>query len=75
MVIDLKHILVFKTNIQTYIDVQQVQQILDAEEAVQQWNIDQKDADCVLRIVSPVLTPENIITIINSCGYECAELQ
>jgi hypothetical protein len=74
MVINLRHILIFKTNIQTYIDVQNIEQSLIAEDAIQQWNIDQKDPDCVLRIVSPLLAPEKIIAIINNCGYECAEL-
>jgi len=68
------HILIFKTNIQTYIDARSVAHSLDTNETVLQWNIDQKDRDCVLRIVSLSPSYEAIINLINNCGFECTEL-
>lgn len=75
MIADFNHILIFKTNIQTQRDKQRVQTILDARSAILQWNIDLHDVDCVLRIVSDTLTPEQIISTIRQLGYECAELE
>lgn len=75
MTTDIKHILIFKTNIQTVTDLQKVEQLLSAGKTVQQWNVDQQDADCVLRIVSAELTHDKVINMINNCGYQCAELE
>jgi hypothetical protein len=75
MIANFNHILIFKTNIQTEYDKQRVQPILDAHDTIQQWNIDLQDVDCVLRIVSETLTPEQIISVIKHQGFECAELE
>ncbi len=75
MTTDLKHILIFKTNIETERDRQCVQDILDNHEQILQWNIDQHDVDCVLRIVSNTLTTEQVICLIKHNGFECAELE
>jgi accessory colonization factor AcfC len=72
---DLNNILIFKTNIQTSGDQERVQDTLDALDTIQQWNIDLNDVDCVLRIVSETLKPEQIISVINDQGFECAELE
>ena len=75
MTTDFSNILIFKTNIKTDWDKERVQPVLDAHDTIQKWNIDQKDVDCVLRIVSDTLTPEQIIAVINGNGFECAELE
>ena len=75
MTTDFNDILLFKTNIQTESDRQRIQPALDAHDTIQQWNIDQHDIDCVLRIVSDSLTPEQIISVIKHNGFECAELE
>ncbi len=75
MTIDLNHILIFKTNIQTECDKQRIQNALDTIDKIRQWNIDLHDIDCVLRIVSVSLTPEQIISLIKQNGFECAELE
>ena len=72
---DLNNILIFKTNIQTEGDKQRIQSTLDADDTIQQWNIDLHDIDCVLRIVSDSLTTEQIIKVIKHSGFECAELE
>ena len=75
MTTDKDHILIFKTNIQTENDKLLVQNTLDTLDTIQQWNIDLHDVDCVLRIVSETLTPEQIIKVIKHNGFECAELK
>jgi hypothetical protein len=75
MATDLNNILVFKTNIQTECDKQKIQTLLAAHEAVEQTNIDLHDVDCVLRIVTAALTPEQIISLVKLNGFECAELE
>ena len=72
---DLNNILIFKTNIQTELDKQRIQDILDAHDTIQKWNVDLHDVDCVLRIVSDTMTPEQIIKVIQHNGFECAELE
>jgi len=68
------NILVFKTNIQTEYDKLRIQHILDTHSAIRQWNIDLHDIDCVLRVVSDALTPEQVISVIQHNGFECTEL-
>ena len=48
----LDNILVFATNINTETDRQKVSTILDEHSEILNWNVDQEDIDCVLRIVS-----------------------
>ncbi|MEN2401083.1 hypothetical protein GKZ90_0014950 [Flavobacterium sp. MC2016-06] len=71
---DLNSIHVFKTNIGKIDPDCTMQQTLDSNTAIQQWNIDHEDVDCVLRIVSETLKPKAIINLINEFGYECHEL-
>ena len=75
MTIDLSNILIFKTNIQTEFDRLRIKNVLDASQKVLKWNIDMDDVDRVLRIVSDTLTPEQIISVIEYVGFECAELE
>ena len=71
---NLKHILIFKTNIRTDTDRIRVEGALNAHKKIERWNIDRHDIDCVLRIISPELQSNEIIVLINHCGYECSEL-
>ena len=75
MIAKVNNILVFKTNIRTRFDKIPIEDALGSIETIQQWNIDQHDIDCVLRIVSDTLTPHQIISIINQRGFECSELE
>jgi hypothetical protein len=72
---ELNHILVFKTNIQTENDKLLVQPVLDNHSCIAQWNIDQQDIDCVLRVVTDTLTPQQVISVIKQHGFDCAELE
>lgn len=71
----IENILVFATNIQTENDKQKISTILDNHLEINQWNIDQEDIDCVLRIVSNTLTDEQIINIITKQEFSCTTLE
>jgi len=68
-------ILIFKTNIGTVYDKLRLQNAFKAHEEIQQCNIDLHDVDCVLRIVTDSLSPEQVISIVRQLGFECAELE
>ncbi|AWI25785.1 hypothetical protein [Flavobacterium pallidum] len=72
---DLTSILVFATNIRNRSDKEFVSSILDESTVIRKWSIDQEDIDCVLRVVTNVLSVNDIIKIINILGFNCAELQ
>jgi hypothetical protein len=71
----LSDILVFKTNVRTESDKIMLKEILDNHDSIQQWNIDLDDIDCVLRVVTNQINPDEIIQIITSTGYYCEELE
>lgn len=71
----LQNILVFSTNIRTAIDKQNISTVLNENQAIQHWNIDQEDIDCVLRIVSETLSEKEIISIIESQDFKCTSLE
>jgi cell fate (sporulation/competence/biofilm development) regulator YmcA (YheA/YmcA/DUF963 family) len=70
----LQNILVFATNIRTENDKQNISRILNQNPAILQWNIDQEDVDCVLRIVSKTLSEAEIINIIGNQDFKCKSL-
>ncbi|MBF4493356.1 hypothetical protein IRZ83_14425 [Flavobacterium sp. JLP] len=71
---NLNTIHIFKTDIGEITPNCAIRQILDNHSEIQEWSIDCEDIDCVLRVVSETLTPEEIITLINKIGHECQEL-
>ena len=75
MTVDISNILIFKTNIQTEFDKLRIKNVLDASLKVLKWNIDMDDRDRVLRVVSDCLTPDQIISVMDYVGFECAELE
>lgn len=68
------HILLFKTDIKTATDKMAVRILLDCDDRIQQWSIDQEDEDCVLRVVTYMLNHHQIIELINHHGHQCCEL-
>lgn len=74
MTLDIRNVLVFKTNIRTKTDTLIVKDMLAANSEVHDWSIDTEDEDCVLRIISNELSAENIIDLLKSKGYQCHEL-
>jgi hypothetical protein len=71
----LEDILVFATNIKTESDKQKVSSVLNENSEIQQWNIDQEDVDCVLRIISKTLSEEQIIDLIDNQSFKCTALE
>lgn len=71
---DINTILVFATNIKTENDKLRIGKALDQSKAILQWDIDQEDLDCVLRIETNSLEPNQIIEILNFYQFECKEL-
>lgn len=69
-----EHILIFKTNITEERDLFAVKTVLDNHDLIEQWNIDQEDVDCVLRVISWHLSYADIIRIISGLNYSCEEL-
>lgn len=71
---NIQNILVFATNIRTNNDKQLISQTLNEISEIYQWNIDQEDIDCVLRVVSKTLSEEQIINIVNKHNFNCKPL-
>jgi cell fate (sporulation/competence/biofilm development) regulator YmcA (YheA/YmcA/DUF963 family) len=71
----LQNILVFATNVRTETDRRNISVVLNKNPAIQQWNIDQEDVDCVLRIVSETLSEKEIIELIVSQDFKCTILE
>ncbi|WPO78909.1 hypothetical protein [Flavobacterium sp. KACC 22761] len=71
---DLNTIHIFKTNIGTIDSSSIAYQILSNHPQIQDWSIDCEDVDCVLRVVSETLKPEEIIKLIRDFGHACQEL-
>ncbi|MBF4470049.1 MULTISPECIES: hypothetical protein [Flavobacterium] len=70
----IENILVFATNIKTESDKQKISSILNNNSEIQQWNIDQEDIDCVLRIVTETLSEGQIIKILDQYNFNCTPL-
>ena len=68
------NILVFATNIRTNNDKQLISQTLNEISEIHQWNMDQEDIDCVLRVVSKTLSEEEIINILDKHNFNCTPL-
>lgn len=68
-------ILVFKTNLADSKRVSEVESLLDIHPHIVQWNVDLKDCDNVLRIVSRNMKAQEIENLLLNAGYYCEELQ
>ncbi|UKN01081.1 hypothetical protein K6119_15225 [Paracrocinitomix mangrovi] len=68
-------ILVFKTNINTSVDLEMVDAYLSDHTLIDDWSVDIEDIDKVLRVVSSShLIADEINHLINGLGYQCSEL-
>lgn len=68
-----ENIWVFKTNIKSHDDIQTVSDVFNKDE-IFQWTVDTDDQDAVLRVVTALSSPEEIIKSITNKGYLCSEL-
>lgn len=69
-----REILVFKTNIASAIEQEQIAMILNGDRRIQKWNVDRLDVDCVLRIESEGIRAAEIQNIVSEAGFLCEEL-
>jgi hypothetical protein len=69
------NILIFKTNIQDDGAKEKVARLFTPVKAIQEWSVDTEDVDCVLRVVTPTLSAEQVADIINAGGFSCQELE
>lgn len=74
MSINPEHIFIFKTNVQTDLDRLLLHRTLHEVAGIESWTVDMKDIDRVLRVISYSLRTDNIIHLVNSAGFQCAEL-
>lgn len=68
------HLLIFKTDIGKLCTNCEVHKALNAHHSIWEWSIDAEDEDCVLRVVSPTLTADMVISLVNGLGHTCTEL-
>lgn len=71
---NLDHIFVFKTNISVVSEDCMLRRAFENHPDIDQWSVDCEDTDCVLRIVSPTLSPRYIERLVNLHGFDCTEL-
>lgn len=64
-------ILVFKTSIQTPVEVQFLASILDNQNGISSWSVDLDDWENILRVESEGLHPDQIISILESKNIRC----
>jgi len=67
-------IYVFKTSIKSEEDLMRLEPVLNHHPEIEEWSVDVQDVDCVLRVVSGSLKEGELIKLLNTHGYYCAEL-
>lgn len=70
----MKHVLIFKTNVESEEQWQQAAVLLDATGFVLKWNIDREDVDNVLRVESTLPKTDDIMKVMVDAGFQCEEL-
>lgn len=68
-------VLVYKTNIQHYDDVERIKHVFNKQPEILKWHVDIEDIDCVLRVEAPVNISDKIETLVHKAGYLCSELE
>jgi len=68
-------ILVFKTNLSDDRSIADIEQVLDVHPHIIQWNVDLKDNDNILRIISNTIKGNEVEHLLFNEGYYCEELQ
>jgi len=65
---------VFRTSVISEKQVRQVEPFLKTLMSNEEWNFDLEDCDKILRVETEKVTPESVITLLKSQGFECSEL-
>lgn len=70
------HIWVLKTSVTTPMDIRRLRPLLDALIMCDgRWNFDLEDCDHILRVETCSVLVEDIVHVLETCGYYCAELE
>lgn len=70
-----KNLLIFKTNIESELQVKAVQQILNPHQSISDWWVDTEDIDNVMRIeTNGCLSEVDIINKFQALGLNCEPL-
>lgn len=69
----MKNVWVFTTSVETPLGVSALAPYLDRLAGRGRWNFDLDDCDRILRVAADC-QQEEIIGLLESCGYRCAEL-
>ncbi len=67
-------VLVFKTSVQSYENVDQLKPLLDTLAGKGKWNFALDDCDRILRIASCSVRPAEAIVLLTGQGFSCLEL-
>jgi hypothetical protein len=68
-------ILVFKTNVENYRQVNTLRRYFKAVAGILRWNFDLSDIDRILRIEADELSPRLVENTLQQAGYFCKELE
>lgn len=66
---------VFKTSVKTKKSIRWLKPKLNALALDLKWNFDLEDCDHILRIDSAFIEPHQVINLLQSCNFECQELE
>lgn len=70
----IEEVLVFKTNISSESEMQQLAVLLNALTEIEYWNIDLSDCDRILRVRTKHISPLSIMQLTQQAGFSCEEL-
>jgi len=70
----IEEVLVFKTNINSESEMQQLAVLFNAIKEIECWNIDLTDCDRILRVRTKHISPLSIIQLTQQAGFTCEEL-
>lgn len=71
---NVSEVLVFKTDIDTPQQLEDVRVIISRVKNITRWSIDREDIDRVLRIECEQLLPQAVIKMLCDAGFACEEL-
>ncbi len=67
-------IYVFKTSINTQLDINKIRDELDRLYSLTKWSFDLEDCDRVFRVETSLKDPTEIIQILQDKGFHCEEM-
>jgi hypothetical protein len=68
-------VLVFRTNVRRKEQISKIKALLSPVLSIREWNLDLKDRDNILRIVTNELPPVFIESLLQTSGIYCEELE